>query len=52
MIVTEELLLPSFLGIGVVKAGTTWLHRNLLEHPELYLPIQKPVFFWDRHIDK
>lgn len=52
MIVTEELLLPNFLGIGVVKAGTTWLHRNLLEHSELYLPIQKPVFFWDRHVDK
>lgn len=48
----SDLLLPKFLGVGAVKAGTTWLHRNLFEHPELYLPIQKPVFFWDRHLDK
>ena len=49
---TSELLLPNFLGIGAVKAGTTWLHRNLFEHPDLYLPLQKPVFFWDRHLEK
>ncbi|HIF40173.1 MAG TPA: hypothetical protein EYQ74_03640 [Planctomycetes bacterium] len=44
--------LPDFLGVGAVKAGTTWLHRNLFKHSELYLPIQKPVFFWDRHREK
>ncbi len=49
---TDELVLPQFLGIGVVKAGTTWLHRNLFEHPDLYLPVQKPVFFWDRHRER
>lgn len=47
-----ELHLPDFLGIGAVKAGTTWLHRNLFKHSDLYLPIQKPVFFWDRHREK
>jgi hypothetical protein len=46
---SEDLLLPDFLGIGAVKAGTTWLHRNLYEHAELYLPVQKPLYFWDRH---
>ena len=49
---TTDLLLPQFLGIGAVKAGTTWLHRNLYEHPGLYLPIQKPIFFWDRHRER
>lgn len=49
---TQDLVLPQFLGIGAVKAGTTWLHRNLFEHPDLYLPVQKPVFFWDRHRER
>ncbi len=47
-----DLQLPDFLGIGAVKAGTTWLHRNLIVHPELYLPIQKPLYFWDRHRER
>ncbi|MFT7462980.1 MAG: hypothetical protein ACI9EF_001322 [Pseudohongiellaceae bacterium] len=49
---TSDLVLPGFLGIGAVKAGTTWLHHNLRPHPGLYLPIQKPVYFWDRHREK
>src|SRR5258708_38882085 len=44
--------LPNFLGIGAVKAGTTWLYRALYQHPQLYLPITKPVRYFDRHIDK
>ena len=44
--------LPDFLGIGAVKAGTTWLHQNLYKHPELYLPITKPLRYFDRHCDK
>jgi hypothetical protein len=47
-----DLLLPQFLGIGAVKAGTTWLHRNLRQHPALYLPAAKPVRYFDRHRDK
>jgi hypothetical protein len=45
-------LLPQFLGVGAVKAGTTWLYRNLYQHPELYLPVTKPVRYFDRHLDK
>jgi hypothetical protein len=48
----DDGLLPDFLGIGAVKAGTTWLHRNLYQHPALYLPAVKPVRYFDRHIDK
>jgi len=36
-----------FLGIGVVKSGTTWLANCLREHPEIYLPQQKEIFFFD-----
>ena len=49
---TEGLILPDFLGIGAVKTGTTWLYRNLYQHPEIFLPIKKPVFFFDKNFDK
>ena len=43
------LSLPDFLGIGVQKAGTTWLHKNLRCHRELYLPERKELHYWDLH---
>ncbi len=45
----EHLTLPSFLGIGAQKSGTTWLYANLRCHPELYLPDNKEVHYLDRH---
>jgi hypothetical protein len=30
--------IPNFLGIGVPKAGTTWLYELLKAHPEVYVP--------------
>lgn len=48
----EDGLLPDFLGVGAVKAGTTWLYRNLYQHPALYLPVTKPIRYFDRHADK
>jgi hypothetical protein len=45
--------LPTFLGIGVPRAGTTWLHTLLAAHPDVYLPTKrKEVRFFDRHFDK
>jgi hypothetical protein len=44
--------LPSFLCIGAQRAGTTWLHNCLTEHPELFLPQKKEVHFFDRQYDK
>jgi hypothetical protein len=41
------LALPGFLGIGAQKAGTTWLHENLRCHPELFLPEQKELHYFD-----
>ena len=42
--------LPTFLGIGVPRAGTTWLHTLLSAHPDVYLPTRrKEVRFFDRH---
>ena len=42
--------LPTFLGIGVPRAGTTWLHQLLSAHPDVFLPSRrKEVRFFDRH---
>ncbi len=39
---------PDFLGIGAQKAGTSWLHANLAQHPRLRFPAGKEVHFWNR----
>ena len=45
--------LPTFLGIGVPRGGTTWLHGLLETHPEIYMPSRrKEVRFFDEHFEK
>ena len=39
---------PTFLGIGAQKTGTTWLHAMLRLHPDVGMPEQKELHFWDR----
>jgi sulfotransferase family protein len=47
-------VLPNFLVIGAMKAGTTSLHRYLREHPQVFMPEEKELDFfvaqkhWDR----
>jgi len=36
-------VLPNFIGIGAPKAATSWLHRCLSEHPEVFVARQKEV---------
>ncbi len=38
---------PDFIGIGAQKAGTTWLHRNLQAHPEVWMPPIKELHYFD-----
>jgi hypothetical protein len=40
--------LPNFLGIGGTRCGSTWLHYNLLKHPEIWLPPIKELHYFDR----
>jgi hypothetical protein len=45
--------LPTFLGIGVPRGGTTWLHTLLSSHPDVLVPAtRKEVRFFDRHYDR
>jgi hypothetical protein len=38
---------PDFLGIGAMRSGSTWLHRNLRAHPQLWLPPIKELHYFD-----
>jgi hypothetical protein len=40
--------LPTFLGIGAQRAGTSWLYNQLLKHPEVWMPPVKEIHFFDR----
>ena len=42
-----HLAYPDFLCIGARKAGTTWLHTNLSQHPQVYLPPVKETHYFD-----
>lgn len=42
--------LPDFLIIGAAKAGTTSLWRWLGAHPDVYVPHEKEVHFFDRDV--
>lgn len=44
---------PTFLVIGAQKSGTTWLQKNLGEHPDICTPKYKEIHFFDKaHIYK
>jgi hypothetical protein len=42
---------PDFIGIGAQKAGTTWLYRNLVNHPQIWIP-RKEVHYFDTKINE
>jgi hypothetical protein len=43
-------VLPRFLGLGALKAGTSLLHELLAEHPGVAVPAhRKEVMFFDQH---
>jgi len=39
---------PDFMVIGAQRAGTTWLHRVLRQHPRLWLPPVKELHYFDK----
>ncbi|MFB3737381.1 MAG: sulfotransferase [Candidatus Velamenicoccus archaeovorus] len=45
--------LPTFLGIGAPRAGTTWLHTLAASHPDVYMPgARKEIRFFDVHYER
>lgn len=49
---TDDMCLPDFLGIGAQKAGSTWIYKNLRQHPELFLPEEKELHYFDKNFHK
>jgi hypothetical protein len=47
----REASLPDFIGIGAQKAGTTWLGQNLQLHPEIWMPKNKELHYFDDRIN-
>lgn len=46
-------MLPTFLGIGVPRGGTTWLHELLDSHPDVYVPARrKEVRYFNVHYER
>jgi len=43
---------PSFIGIGAQRAGTTWVHNCLSEHPQVWVPQAKELHFFHAHYDR
>ena len=45
-------MLPNFLVIGAVKAGTTWLASCLRDHPDIFMSAVKEVKYFTLHFEK
>jgi len=44
--------LPNFLVIGAARSGSTWISRNLARHPDVFIPREKELHFFDRRYDE
>jgi len=44
---SKELKGPDFIGIGMERAGTSWLFTQLAFHPEIWVPPLKELHFFD-----
>lgn len=44
--------LPDFLFIGPDKTGSSWLHYVLSQHPDVFVPDCKDIYFFDRYYDR
>ena len=43
---------PNFLFIGPDKSGSTWLYEIFKEHPQIFVPDIKDIYFFDRYYYK
>jgi Sulfotransferase family len=39
-------MLPTFIGLGAQRAGTTWVYNCLVEHPEVFMTKKKELHFF------
>jgi hypothetical protein len=41
-----------FLMIGAPKCGTTWFYNIFMQHPDIYVPDVKDIYYFDEHYEK
>jgi Sulfotransferase domain len=41
-----------FIGLGAQKAGTSWIHACLYEHPQICMPASKEIHFFSKYYAK
>lgn len=46
------MVLPNFLIVGAMKAGTSWLAFNLTGHPQVFMPDRELHFFNDKKFER
>ncbi len=44
--------LPTFLGIGAPRSGSTWLYEMLRRHPDVYMSSRKEIYFFNFNYDR
>ncbi len=44
---TQTYTIPDFLLIGPQRTGTTWLSRHLVLHPEIFIPAEKELYYFN-----
>ncbi|GAB4386000.1 MAG: sulfotransferase [Phycisphaerales bacterium] len=44
--------LPTFIHIGGQRCGTTWVHKCLAEHPQVFMADPKELHFFNNHFDE
>ncbi|HEX6994399.1 MAG TPA: sulfotransferase domain-containing protein [Gammaproteobacteria bacterium] len=45
-------MLPDFIVLGAARSGSTWIFKNLEKHPQVFVPRQKEIHFFNRHYDR
>jgi hypothetical protein len=43
---------PNFFMVGCPRCGTTWTNAALAEHPQVFVPIQKQIHFFDENYSR
>ena len=43
---------PNFMCVAAQKCGTTWLWENLQHHPDIYLPDNRYLHYWNHHFNR
>ena len=46
----SSFVFPTFLYIGIAKAGSSWIFEMLREHPEIYIPVAKDLRFFEEEL--